>query len=96
MSSFHFKKLESSRSKKMFMYLRNHVQKKLRPCDSEVINSDTVPMPLEIRIGEKYSFSADVFSFGLMTAEYFSPDAFRVIKEANDKHERPVLDIIAN
>lgn len=53
-------------------------------------------MSPEIRNGEKYSFSSDVYSFGLMAAEYFSPNAHQIIKEANDKHEGSVLDHYSN
>lgn len=51
-------------------------------------------MSPEIRNGEKYSFSSDVYSYVLMAAEYFSPNAHQIIKEANDKHERSVLYFI--
>lgn len=51
-------------------------------------------MSPEIRNCEKYSFSTDVFSFGVLACEYFSSDSHKIIKEANEKHERPVLEFI--
>lgn len=53
-------------------------------------------MAPEIRNGEKYSFSTDVYSFGMIAVEYFSPNAHRIVSEANEKHDHPVLDFISD
>lgn len=63
-----------------------HVDNRHSPPDRRGSKSYKSP---EILCSEPYSFS-----FGLMASEYFSPDAHRIIREANEKRARPSLDFI--